>query len=70
MGLLLSFVANAQQNTVKVLNAITNEPIVGASLKQGSKIISITNERGEFRLSAILGEFEVSSLGFVTQKVS
>lgn len=68
MGLLLSFVANAQQNTVKVLNAITNEPIVGASLKQGSKIISISNERGEFRLSAISGEFEVSSLGFVTQK--
>ena len=70
MGLLLSFVANAQQHTVKVLNAITNEPIVGASLKQGSKIISISNERGEFRLSTISGEFEVSSLGFVTQKVN
>jgi hypothetical protein len=39
MGLLLSFVANAQQNTVKVLNSITNEPIVGASLKQNSKVI-------------------------------
>lgn len=69
MGLLLSFVVNAQQNTVKVLNAITNEPIVGASLKQGSKIISISNERGEFRLSTISGEFEVSSLGFVSQKL-
>ncbi len=70
MGLLLSFVANAQQNTVKVLHAITNEPIVGASLKQGSKIISISNERGEFKLSALNGEFEVSSLGFVSQKVN
>jgi len=29
MGLLLAFVANAQQHTMKVLNAITNEPIVG-----------------------------------------
>ena len=70
MGLLLSFAANAQQFTVKVLNAITNEPIVGASLKQGSKIISISNERGEFSTSAISGEFEVSSLGYVTKKVS
>jgi outer membrane receptor protein involved in Fe transport len=70
MGLLLAFVANAQQNNVKVLNAITNEPIVGASLKQGSKIISISNERGEFRFSENIGEFEVSSLGFVTKKVN
>ena len=70
MGLLLAFVANAQQHTMKVLNAITNEPIVGASLKQGSKIISISNERGEFSTSAISGEFEVSSLGYVTKKVN
>ncbi|MFM6936900.1 MAG: TonB-dependent receptor plug domain-containing protein, partial [Aquirufa sp.] len=70
MGLLLAFVANAQQHTMKVLNAITNEPIVGASLKQGSKIISISNERGEFSISAISGEFEVSSLGYVTKKVN
>jgi outer membrane receptor protein involved in Fe transport len=70
MGMLLSFAANSQQYAVKVLNSITNEPIVGASLKQNSKVISISNERGEFKLGATSGEFEVSSLGFVAKKVT
>ncbi|MEY4273295.1 MAG: hypothetical protein RL638_243, partial [Bacteroidota bacterium] len=59
MGMLLSFAANSQQNAVKVLNSITNEPIVGASLKQNSKVIAISNERGEFKISATSGEYEV-----------
>lgn len=70
MGMLCAFAANSQQSTVKVLNAITNEPIVGASLKQGSKIISISNERGEFKIQSPSGEFEVSSMGFVSQKLN
>ncbi len=70
MGMLLSFVANSQQYTVKVLNSITNEPIVGASLKQNSKVIAISNERGEFKIGATSGEYEVSSLGFMAKKVT
>ncbi|MFM7019315.1 MAG: TonB-dependent receptor plug domain-containing protein, partial [Aquirufa sp.] len=70
MGMLLSFAANSQQYAVKVLNSITNEPIVGASLKQNSKVISISTERGEFTISATSGEYEVSSLGFKAKKVT
>ncbi|MEN9958812.1 MAG: hypothetical protein RLZZ474_1056, partial [Bacteroidota bacterium] len=70
MGMLLSFAANSQQYAVKVLNSITNEPLVGASLKQNSKVIAISNERGEFKIGATSGEYEVSSLGFMAKKVT
>jgi iron complex outermembrane receptor protein len=59
----ITTLAHAQK--IKVLNSITNEPIVGASLKKGDKIISISNERGEFDVKE-KGEFTVFALGFKT----
>jgi iron complex outermembrane receptor protein len=59
----LTSLAHAQK--IKVLNSVTNEPIIGASLKKGDKIVSISNERGEFDVKEN-GEFTVSALGFKT----
>jgi len=67
MFMLLTSSAFAQK--IKVLNSVTNEPIVGASLKKGDKIISISNERGEFDLKE-KGEFTVSALGFKPTKTN
>lgn len=67
IALLLGITTLAQAQKIKVLNSITNEPILGASLKKGDKIISISNERGEFDLKE-KGEFTVSALGFKSAK--
>jgi iron complex outermembrane receptor protein len=67
IALLLGITTLAQAQKIKVLNSITNEPILGASLKKGDKIIPISNERGEFDLKE-KGEFTVSALGFKSAK--
>ena len=67
--LLLSITSLAQAQKIKVLNSITNEPIVGASLKKGDKTISISNERGEFQVKE-KGEFTVTALGFKAAKTT
>lgn len=68
LGLLLCITSVAQAQ-IKVLNSITNEPIVGASLKKGDKTISISNERGEFQVKE-KGEFTVTALGFKAAKTT
>ena len=67
VAVLLGITSLAQAQKIKVLNSITNEPIVGASLKKGDKIIAISNERGEFPLKE-KGEFTVIALGFKAAK--
>ena len=67
--LLLGITSLAQAQKIKVLNSITNEPIVGASLKKGDKTISISNERGEFQVKE-KGEFTVTALGFKATKTT
>lgn len=69
VAVLLGITSLAQAQKIKVLNSITNEPIVGASLKKGDKIISISNERGEFPLKE-KGEFTVIALGFKAAKTT
>ncbi len=66
---LLGITSLAQAQKIKVLNSITNEPIVGASLKKGDKTISISNERGEFQVKE-KGEFTVTALGFKATKTT
>ncbi len=66
---LLGITSLAQAQKIKVLNSITNEPIVGASLKKGDKTISISNERGEFQVKE-KGEFTVTALGFKAAKTT
>ncbi|MHA8061918.1 TonB-dependent receptor [Aquirufa beregesia] len=63
---LLALASNAQQHTYKILHAITQEPIIGASLTHSNKIIALSNEHGEFILSALHAseEYVISSLGF------
>ncbi|MHA8102852.1 TonB-dependent receptor [Aquirufa nivalisilvae] len=63
---LLSIASNAQQRTYKLLNSITQEPIIGASLIQSNKIIALSNERGEFLINSLqpTDEYVISSLGF------
>jgi outer membrane receptor protein involved in Fe transport len=68
LGLLLCFTSAAQAQ-IKVLNSITNEPIVGASLKKGDKTISISNERGDFQVKE-KGEFTVRALGYKAAKIT
>lgn len=68
LGFLLCITSIAQAQ-IKVLNSITNEPIVGASLKKGDKTISISNERGEFQVKE-KGEFTVTALGFKAAKTT
>ena len=67
IAVLLGITSLAQAQKIKVLNSITNEPIVGASLKKGGKTISISNERGEFQ-GKEKGEFTVTALGFKAAK--
>ena len=67
IAVLLGITSFAQAQKIKVLNSITNEPIVGASLKEGDKTISISNERGEFQVKE-KGEFTVTALGFKATK--
>ena len=67
--LLLGITSLAQAQKIKVLNSITNEPIVGASLKKGDKTISISNERGEFQVKE-KGEFTVTAFGFKAAKTT
>ena len=67
IAVLLGITSLAQAQKIKVLNSITNEPIVGASLKKGDKTISISNERGEFQVKE-KGEFTVTALGFKAAK--
>ena len=69
IAVLLGITSLAQAQKIKVLNSITNEPIVGASLKKGDKIISISNERGEFQVKE-KGEFTVTDLGFKAAKTT
>ena len=69
IAVLLGITSLAQAQKIKVLNSITNEPIVGASLKKGDKIISISNERGEFQVKE-KGEFTVTALGFKAAKTT
>ncbi|CAM3501266.1 TonB-dependent receptor [Aquirufa ecclesiirivi] len=68
---LLVLASNAQQHTFKILNTITQEPIIGASLSHSNKIIALTNERGEFILSSIQAtdDYQISSLGFQSLKM-
>ncbi|MHA8072632.1 TonB-dependent receptor [Aquirufa ecclesiirivi] len=68
---LLALASNAQQRAYKILNAITQEPIIGASLSHSNKIIALSNERGEFLLSSIhaTDEYLISSLGFQSLKM-
>ena len=68
LGLLLCYTSAAQAQ-IKVLNSITNEPIVGASLKKGDKTISISNERGDFQVKE-KGEFTVRALGYKAAKIT
>ena len=69
IAVLLGITSLAQAQKIKVLNSITNEPIVGASLKKGDKTISISNERGEFQVKE-KGEFTVTALGFKATKTT
>lgn len=69
IAVLLGITSLAQAQKIKVLNSITNEPIVGASLKKGDKTISISNERGEFQ-GKEMGEFTVTALGFKATKTT
>ncbi|MEN9961218.1 MAG: hypothetical protein RL045_1471 [Bacteroidota bacterium] len=69
IAVLLGITSLAQAQKIKVLNSITNEPIVGASLKKGDKTISISNERGEFQVKE-KGEFTVMALGFKAAKTT
>ncbi|MHA8094648.1 TonB-dependent receptor domain-containing protein [Aquirufa lenticrescens] len=69
IAVLLGITSLAQAQKIKVLNSITNEPIVGASLKKGDKTISISNERGEFQVKE-KGEFTVTVLGFKAAKTT
>lgn len=69
IAVLLGITSLAQAQKIKVLNSITNEPIVGASLKKGDKTISISNERGEFQ-GKEKGEFTVTALGFKATKTT
>ena len=69
IAVLLGITSLAQAQKIKVLNSITNEPIVGASLKKGDKTISISNERGEFQ-GKEKGEFTVTALGFKAAKTT
>jgi outer membrane receptor protein involved in Fe transport len=69
IAVLLGITSLAQAQKIKVLNSITNEPIVGASLKKGGKTISISNERGEFQ-GKEKGEFTVTALGFKATKTT
>ena len=67
--MLLGITSLAHAQKIKVLHSITNEPIVGASLKKGDKTISISNERGEFQVKE-KGEFTVTALGFKAAKTT
>ncbi|MFD3293283.1 TonB-dependent receptor [Aquirufa sp. KTFRIE-69F] len=69
IAVLIGITSLAQAQKIKVLNSITNEPIVGASLKKGDKTISISNERGEFQVKE-KGEFTVTALGFKAAKTT
>ena len=69
IAVLLGITSLAHAQKIKVLNSITNEPIVGASLKKGDKTISISNERGEFQVKE-KGEFTVTALGFKATKTT
>lgn len=69
IAVLLGITSLAQAQNIKVLNSITNEPILGASLKKGDKTISISNERGEFQVKE-KGEFTVTALGFKAAKTT
>jgi iron complex outermembrane recepter protein len=69
VAVLLGITSLAQAQKIKVLNSITNEPIVGASLKKGDKTISISNERGEFQVKE-KEEFTVTALGFKATKTN
>ena len=68
---LLALASNAQQRTFKILNANTQEPIIGASLSHDNKIIALSNERGEFVLRSLQSseEYVISSLGFQALKL-
>lgn len=67
--MLLGITSLVHAQKIKVLHSITNEPIVGASLKKGDKTISISNERGEFQVKE-KGEFTVTALGFKAAKTT
>ena len=69
MLLLGAAIAHAQVPVIKVLNAVTNEPIIGASVKNGQKTIALSNERGELQLKE-QGDFAISALGFKAKKIS
>ena len=69
IAVLLGITSLAQAQKIKVLNSITNEPIIGASLKKGNKTISISNERGEFQVKE-KEEFTVTALGFKATKTN
>ena len=69
MLLFLAAIAHAQVPVIKVLNAVTNEPIIGASVKNGQKTIALSNERGELQLKE-QGDFAISALGFKAKKIS
>ena len=69
IAVLLGITSLAHAQKIKVLHSITNEPIVGASLKKGDKTISISNERGEFQVKE-KGEFTVTALGFKAAKTT
>ena len=63
MLLFVAAIAHAQVPVIKVLNAVTNEPIIGASVRNGQKIVALSNERGEIQLKQ-QGDFTISALGF------
>jgi len=69
IAVLLGITSLAHAQKIKVLNSITNEPIVGASLKKGDKTISISNERGEFQVKE-KGQLTVMALGFKAAKTT
>ena len=69
MLLLGAAITHAQVPVIKVLNAVTNEPVIGASVKNGQKIVALSNERGEIQLKQ-QGDFAISALGFKSLKIS
>ncbi len=67
--LLVVGIAQAQLPVIKIVDAITNEPIFGARVCKGGKIIALSNERGEIHLKE-QGDFDIHALGFKSLKIS
>lgn len=63
---MLSLASYAQIGTYKILNASTQEPIIGASCLRDNRLIALSNERGEFISQRFQSqeEYVFSALGY------